>query len=127
MASKVRAFGEIDPLGDGNLVPGGRFLAYVELANWPFVPGIGDRVRAHARCTITVVDAGGTTVLRDGPIDATQSSATPMADLFVTRIVRLPASIKPGTYRLIFDATDMATGIQSTVSLPFQVKAAAKP
>lgn len=127
MGSKVRAFGEIDPLGDGNLVPGGRFLAYVELANWPFVPGIGDRVRAHARCTITVVDAGGTTVLRDGPIDATQSSATPMADLFVTRIVRLPASIKPGTYRLIFDATDMATGIQSTVSLPFQVKAAAKP
>jgi hypothetical protein len=127
MASKVRAFGQIDPLGDGDIVPGGRFLAYVELVDWPFVPGIGDRVRAHARFTISVVDSGGTTALREGPIDATQSSAAPMAELFVTRMVRLPAAIKPGTYRLIFDATDMATGIQSTVSLPFQVKAAAKP
>ena len=127
MASKVRAFGEVDPIGDGDIVPGGRFLAYVELVDWPFVPGIGDRVRAHARFAISVIDAGGTTVFREGPVDATQSSATPMAELFVTRMVRLPATIKPGTYRLIFDATDMATGIQSTVSLPFQVKAAAKP
>lgn len=48
MARKVRGYGDVELLGDEALRPGGQFLAYVELKDWPFLPGIGDQVRAHA-------------------------------------------------------------------------------
>ena len=126
MARKVRAFGDVESLGDQPLRASDPFLAYVELENWPFVAGIGDQVRAHARYTIAIFDAQGTSIMREGPFDATQVSQAPVANLYVTRMVRLPATIAPGSYRLILDATDMATGVQSTVSLPFEVQPAAK-
>jgi hypothetical protein len=126
MASKVRGFGDIEPLGDGDLFPGDRFVAYIELIDWPFVAGIGDRVRAHARYTLTIVDAGGTGIWKEGPIDAMQSSASPTSDLFVTRMVRLPKTIPAGDYRLRFDAVDMATGARTTMAIPFRVTPPAK-
>jgi hypothetical protein len=127
MASKVRAFGDIEPLGDGAIAPGSRFIAYVELQHWPFQPGIGDRVKAHARYWIVVLDAQGNDVLRDGPSDATQSSSQPVTDLFITRMVRLPGNIAPGDYELRFEATDMATGVQAAASVPFRVEAPGLP
>lgn len=127
MASKVRAFGDLEPLGDGPIAPGSRFIAYVELQHWPFEPGIGDRVRAHARCTVSIVDAEGNERWRDGPFDATQMSAEPVADLFVTRMVRVPGNLGPGEYRLVFAVTDMATGIERTVGLPLPIEAPALP
>ena len=127
MASKVRAFGDLEPLGDGPIAPGSRFIAYVELRHWPFVPGIGDRVRAHARCTVSIVDADGNALWRDGPFDVSQSSAQPVADLFVTRMVRVPGNVGPGEYRLAFAVTDLATGIERSVELPLAVEAPALP
>lgn len=126
MASKVRGFGDVEPLGDGDLRAGDRFLAYIELVDWPFVAGIGDRVRAHARYTLTIVDSGGTGIWKEGPVDAMQSSASPTSELFVTRMVRLPKTIPAGDYNLRFDAVDMATGARTTMALPFRVWPPAK-
>ena len=126
MARKVRGFGDVEPLGDGALRPGGQFLAYVELQGWPFVPGIGDQVRAHARYRIVVTDAKGTEVLKEGPFDATQSSSTPKPDLFITRMVTLPKTLAAGEYRLRVDVRDMASGVDSSVSVPFMVSAPAR-
>jgi hypothetical protein len=64
MASKVRGFGDIEPIDAGSLRAGDRFLAYVELMHWPFVAGIGDRMTAHARYMLRIEDAKGTVIWR---------------------------------------------------------------
>lgn len=126
MARKVRGFGDVEPLGDGVLRPGGQFLLYVELRDWPFLPGIGDMVRAHARYRVIVLDAAGAEVLKEGPFDASQSSPTPNPDLFITRMVTVPKTMAPGAYTLRVEVRDMATGVESNVTVPFSVAAPAK-
>jgi hypothetical protein len=126
MARKVRGFGDVEPLGDGALRPGGQFLLYVELRDWPFLPGIGDMVRAHARYRVIVLDAAGAEVLKEGPFDASQSSPTPNPDLFITRMVTVPKTMAPGAYTLRVEVRDMATGVESNVTVPFTVSAPAK-
>ena len=122
MASKVRAFGDIEPLDAGSLHPGDRFLVYVELLNWPFVPGDGGRVAAHAQYSLRIENLAGTVIWSEGPFDATHTAAAPTDELFITRMVRLPNSLLGGQYRLAIDATDMATGVTAKVKTPFTVK-----
>ena len=122
MASKVRAFGDIEPLDAGSLHPGDRFLVYVELLNWPFVPGDGGRVAAHAQYSLRIENLAGTVIWSEGPLDATHTAAAPTDELFITRMVRLPDSILGGQYRLAIEATDMATGVTAKVKTPFTVK-----
>ena len=122
MASKVRAFGDIEPLDAGSLHPGDRFLVYVELVNWPFVPGIGGRVAAHAQYSLRIENLAGTVIWSEGPLDATHTAAAPTDELFITRMVRLPDSLLGGQYRLAIEATDVATGVTAKVKTPFSVK-----
>ncbi len=126
MASQVRAFGDIEPLDAGSLHPGDRFLVYVELVNWPFVPGIGGRVAAHAQYSLRIENLAGTVIWSEGPLDATHTAAAPTDELFITRMVRLPESLLAGQYRLAIEATDMATGMMAKVKTPFTVKPAKK-
>ena len=122
MASKVRGFGDIEPIDAGSLRAGDRFLAYVELMHWPFVAGIGDRMTAHARYMLRIEDAKGTVIWKEGPFDAIHSSPVPTDELFITRMVKLPRTIPAGSYSLVVAATDMATGAETDVRLPFAVK-----
>ncbi len=122
MASKVRAFGDIEPLDAGSLHPGDRFLVYVELVNWPFVPGIGGRVAAHAQYSLRIENLAGMVIWSEGPLDATHTAAAPTDELFITRMVRLPDSLLGGQYRLAIEATDVATGMTAKVKTPFTVK-----
>jgi hypothetical protein len=126
MASKVRGFGDIEPIDAGSLRAGDRFLAYVELMHWPFVAGIGDRMTAHARYMLRIEDAKGTVIWKEGPFDAIHSSPVPTDELFITRMVKLPRTIPAGSYSLVVAATDMATGAETDVRLPFAVKPPAK-
>jgi hypothetical protein len=126
MASKVRGFGDIEPIDAGSLRAGDRFLAYVELMHWPFVAGIGDRMTAHARYMLRIEDAKGTVIWKEGPFDAIHSSPVPTDELFITRMVKLPRTIPVGSYSLVVAATDMATGAETDVRLPFAVKPPAK-
>jgi hypothetical protein len=126
MASKVRGFGDIEPIDAGSLRAGDRFLAYVELMHWPFVAGIGDRMTAHARYMLRIEDAKGTVIWKEGPFDAIHSSPVPTDELFITRMVKLPRTIPAGSYNLVVAATDMATGAKTDVRLPFAVKPPAK-
>lgn len=126
MARKVRGYGDVESLGDAPLLPGGQFLAYVELKDWPFLPGIGDQVRAHARYRVAIVDSKGAEVTKEGPFDATQVSSAPMPELYITRLVTLPKTIAPGEYRLRVDVRDMGTGVDTSVTVPFRVAAPAK-
>jgi hypothetical protein len=126
MASKVRGFGDIEPIDAGSLRAGDRFLAYVELMHWPFVAGIGDRMTAHARYMLRIEDAKGTAIWKEGPFDAIHSSPVPTDELFITRMVKLPRTIPAGSYSLVVAATDMATGAETDVRLPFAVKPPAK-
>jgi len=126
MASKVRGFGDIEPIDAGSLRAGDRFLAYVELMHWPFVAGIGDRMTAHARYMLRIEDAKGTAIWKEGPFDAIHSSPVPTDELFITRMVKLPRTIPAGSYTLVVAATDMATGAKTDVRLPFAVKPPAK-
>lgn len=126
MASKVRAFGDIEPLDAGSLHPGDRFLVYVELLNWPFVPGDGGRVAAHAQYSLRIENLTGTVIWSEGPLDATHTAAAPTDELFITRMVRLPDAMLAGQYRLAIEATDMATGLTAKVKTPFTVKPANK-
>ena len=126
MASKVRGFGDIEPIDAGSLRAGDRFLAYVELMHWPFVAGIGDRMTAHARYMLRIEDAKGTVIWKEGPFDAIHSSPVPTDELFITRMVKLPRTIPAGSYNLVVAATDMATGAETDVRLPFAVKPPAK-
>ena len=126
MASKVRGFGDIEPIDAGSLRAGDRFLAYVELTHWPFVAGIGDRMTAHARYMLRIEDAKGTVIWKEGPFDAMHSSPVPTDELFITRMVKLPRTIPAGSYNLVVAATDMSSGAQTDVRLPFAVKPPAK-
>lgn len=126
MASKVRGFGDIEPIDAGSLRAGDRFLAYVELMHWPFVAGIGDRMTAHARYMLRIEDAKGTVIWKEGPFDAIHSSPVPTDELFITRMVKLPRTIPAGSYNLVVAATDMATGAETDVRLPFVVRPPAK-
>ncbi len=126
MASKVRGFGDIEPIDAGSLRAGDRFLAYVELMHWPFVAGIGDRITAHARYMLRIEDAKGTVIWKEGPFDAIHSSPVPTDELFITRMVKLPRTIPAGSYSLVVAATDMANGAETDVRLPFAVKPPAK-
>ena len=126
MASKVRGFGDIEPIDAGSLRAGDRFLAYVELMHWPVVAGIGDRMTAHARYMLRIEDAKGTVIWKEGPFDAIHSSPVPTDELFITRMVKLPRTIPAGSYTLVVAATDMATGAETDVRLPFAVKPPAK-
>jgi len=124
IASKVRAFGDIEPLDAGSLHAGDRFLVYVELVNWPFVPGIGGRVAAHAQYLLRIENLAGSSIWSEGPLDATHSAAAPTDELFITRMVRLPKTMPAGQYRLAIEATDVATGVTAKVKTPFTVKPA---
>ncbi|MEI6474073.1 MAG: hypothetical protein WCO75_01650 [Planctomycetota bacterium] len=124
IASKVRAFGDIEPLDAGALHAGDRFLVYVELVNWPFVPGIGGRVAAHAQYSLRIENLAGSSIWSEGPLDATHSAAVPTDELFITRMVRLPTPMLAGQYRLAIEATDVATGVTAKVKTPFTVKSA---
>jgi len=104
------------------LHPGDRFLVYVELVNWPFVPGIGGRVAAHAQYSLRIENLAGTVIWSEGPLDATHTAAAPTDELFITRMVRLPDSLLGGQYRLAIEATDVATGVTAKVKTPFTVK-----
>ena len=126
MASRVRDFGDIEALDAGSLHPGDPFVLYVELANWPFVPGIGGRVVAHAQYSLRIENLAGTVIWSEGPLDATHTAAAPTDELFITRMVRLPESLLAGQYRLAIEATDMATGMMAKVKTPFTVKPAKK-
>jgi hypothetical protein len=46
----------------------------------------------------------------------------PTVELFITRMVKLPRTIPAGSYSLVVAATDMATGAETDVRLPFVVK-----
>ena len=73
------------------------------------------------------MDSQDNPVWKDGPYDATQSSPTPVSDLFITRLVRIPATLPPGEYRLRIDAMDVASGSEATVSTPLRVSPVAPP
>jgi hypothetical protein len=122
MASKVRAFGDIEPLDAGSLHPGDRFLVYVELLNWPFVPGDGGRVAAHAQYSLRIENLAGTVIWSEGPLDAIHTAAAPTDELFITRMVRLPDTLLAGQYRLAIEATDLESGMTAKVKTPFTVK-----
>lgn len=120
-AAKVRGYGDIDPMNAGALRAGDRFLLYVELLNWPFLPGIGGRVTAHARYSLAIVDGNGNQIWRDGPFDAVHTADGAVDDLFVTRIVRLPRTIPAGDYRLSVDAIEVSSGASTSFAIPFTV------
>jgi hypothetical protein len=112
IVSKVRTLGDFDRVPGSRVPAGGRFIAYAELADWSTSPtgAAGTKVRAEARFTIRILDAQGLPVLTEGPYESSHVTEPPLTDLFVARVVRLPATLPPGAYTVEFEAIDTANG-----------------
>lgn len=115
IVSKVRTLGDFDRVPGSRVAAGGRFIAYAELAEWSTAPvdAAGTKVRAEARFTIRILDAQGLPVLSEGPYESSHVTEPPLADLFVARVVRLPATLPPGAYTVEFEAIDTANGAKA--------------
>ena len=126
LASKVRGFGDLDPLGGSRVRTGGRFIAYVELVNWPSSPAGSGRVTANASYVVRILDANGLPVATLGPYPSSHTAAEPLVDLYVARVVTVPATLPPGPYSVEIEATDPATGMKARASVPLAVTAPAE-
>jgi hypothetical protein len=126
VASKVRGFGDLDPLGGSRVRTGGRFIAYVELVNWPSSPAGDRRATANASYVVRLVDANGLPVATLGPYQSSHTAEEPLVDLYVARVVAVPATLPPGPYSVEVEATDPVTGVKARASVPLAVTAPAE-
>jgi len=126
VASKVRGFGDLDPLGGSRVRTGGRFIAYVELVNWPSSPAGDRRATANASYVVRLVDANGLPVATLGPYQSSHTAEEPLVDLYVARVVTVPATLPPGPYSVEVEATDPVTGVKARASVPLAVTAPAE-
>jgi hypothetical protein len=122
LASRVRGFGEITPIVPVEIAPAARFIAYFELAGWTTQAQPDGRYVTEVDYTVQVLDAAGLPIWSDQPQRARDVSRTQRADLFVTRLVRLPDAFAPGKYALRVSALDGATGERTVATTPFEVR-----
>jgi len=126
VASKVRGFGDLDPLGGSRVRTGGRFIAYVELVNWPSSPAGERRATANASYVVRLLDASGLPVATLGPYPSSHTAEEPLVDLYVARVVTVPATLPAGPYTVEIEATDPASGMKARASVPLAVTAPAE-
>ncbi|MFO0961706.1 MAG: hypothetical protein U0625_02235 [Phycisphaerales bacterium] len=121
LASKVRGFANLTRIDPPNVHPGDRFIVYFELGNWSVVPDTEGRHVVRATYTLSIQDQQGHEIWSEGPLMARDAARTPPQDLFITRMVRIPASLPVGLYTLVIDATDGANGANAKARVSFGV------
>ena len=127
LATKVRGFGDLDAAGPSALRAGDRVVAYFELGDWTAPVDADGRHVLRVRYSLRLRDASGTVVWTDGPIDATDAQRVVRHDLFITHLVRLPATLPAGQYAMEFEGTDPATGATDVATVRFGLKAPRTP
>lgn len=125
IASKVRGFGDLQAIDPPVVHAGDRFVAYFELGNWSVATEPEGLYAVRVSYKLTLKDFNQLPVWTEGPLTARDTSRTAPRDLFITRLVKLPASLPAGGYSLVIDATDDATGQMASTTVPFSIVAAA--
>ncbi|MBL9141100.1 MAG: hypothetical protein JNK53_04475, partial [Phycisphaerae bacterium] len=123
LATDVRGFGDLTPVVPAQLPVGGRAIVYFELAGWHSPPREDGQFVTEATYAIQVLDSEGHPQWSDAPQRAKDVSRVVRTDLFVTRLITLPASLRPGQYALRIVGNDTASGAQSVVTMPFEIVA----
>jgi hypothetical protein len=123
LARRVRGFADLDAIEPPVLHAGERVIVYFELAHWPAPAREDGRLVTEAAYAVQIVTAEGRPLWSDAPQRAKDVSAVARADLFVTRLVTLPAALRPGAYAVRIVADDIATGSQAVALVPFQIAA----
>ncbi len=123
LATRVSAFAEVTALDPAVVAAGGRVIVYFELAGWQSPAREDGQFVTEATYAIQVLDETGHPVWSDVPQRAKDVSRTVRTDLYVTRLIALPATLPPGKYAMRIVANDTANGAQPVAMLPFEITA----
>lgn len=122
LATRVKSYGQVTPLEPAQLPPGGRAIVYFELQGWkPVVRDDGMQL-TEVHYTVQLLDNSGAPVWSDMLQKAKDVSRAERKDLYVTRLLTVPASMVPGKYSLRVVASDPATGEEASAVIPLEVK-----
>lgn len=122
IATKVRGFGSLDAVS-GGVHAGDRVVAYFELGGWTAPAGADGKRLLRVEYSLRLRDAQGDAVWAEGPVVASDASRSEPRDVFITRLVRVPATLPAGAYVLEIQASDPATGASDTQEVRLQVRA----
>ncbi|MFO0782860.1 MAG: hypothetical protein U0636_04170 [Phycisphaerales bacterium] len=122
LATRVKSYGQVTPLDPAQLPPSGRAIVYFELQGWkPVVRDDGMQL-TEVHYTVQLLDNSGAPVWSDMLQKAKDVSRAERKDLYVTRLLTVPASMVPGKYSLRVVASDPATGEEASAVIPLEVK-----
>jgi hypothetical protein len=122
IASKVRGFGNLDAV-NGAVQAGKQVVAYFELGGWTAPVGADGKHTVRVEYSLRLLDAARSRIWTEGPIAATDSSRSEPRDLYIAKVVRIPATLPAGSYVLEIEAADPATGASALADVRLQVRA----
>lgn len=125
VASKVRGFGNLDVVS-GPVQAGRQVVAYFELGGWTAPIGADGKHVVRVDYSLRLLDAQRSRIWTEGPISATDSSRAEPRDLYIARVLRIPATLPAGNYVLEIEAIDPASGASAVSDVRLQVRAAAR-
>ena len=125
LATRVKSYAQVTPLEPPQLPPGGRAIVYFELQGWkPVIRDDGMQL-TEVHYTVQILDNSGAPVWSDMLQKAKDLSRAERKDLYVTRLLTVPASMVPGKYSLRVVASDPASGEEASAVIPLEVQALA--
>ncbi len=100
MCRSVRGFGQYDAIEPPRFLAGvvNEFVLYCELRDFVSERGDDGLYTTKFDLTTTILDRSGQTVLEIKDTDIVDRCANRRQDCFIPRLVRLPASLSPGSY-----------------------------
>jgi hypothetical protein len=125
IARSIEGPGRFTPLPEEQVGPGKAFLIYGEFTNFTTVPAAGSRHRASFSASLKLLGPKNDII---GVLDflpvgrGDQTMVSPAEKLNFWARYRLPASLAPGTYRMVVTARDLLGGKTATAQLQFRVK-----
>ena len=120
--TKVRGFGDFDPIAAAEFHGGETVKVYGELLGLRYEPA-DDRFRSRVETTAEIVPAAGGDAVWSRPLDAAEDVCRRRRrDYFVNYRIVLPNSLARGEYALRLVQKDAISGRTTSGSLPFRIR-----
>jgi hypothetical protein len=119
--TRVRGYGNIEPLRAPALAPGQPVLLYSEVENLHHEP-LADGFRTRLSSELAVLDAQRRPIWQQQFAAVEDRSSVPRRDYFLSHTFRLPTQLPPGTYSVELTLRDELAGRSTTSSISFAVR-----
>ncbi len=121
LCSRVKGFGSFEPMDADTLTPGRRIRVYWEMAGLEYKArgdGFVSRLAAHLELRS---EADGSVAWERSPLTAEDVCPHRRRDYYASVPIDLPATLKPGSYRLRLTQTDLIANRAASREIPITI------